>query len=171
MAKEEKLEKQTCPMCKARAMTLSEHEREVPHFGKVYIFNMTCSNCKYHMADVEAVEKKDPCKVSIQINSEDDMNIKIVKSSNAIVKIPRILTIEPGPAAQGYITNIEGLLNRAKHAIELARENAEDKSEQKKAKNLLKKIQKIKWGQESITISIDDPSGNSAIISKKAIKN
>lgn len=172
MAKEksETLKKQPCPMCKTKALTLAEDEKEIPYFGKVYIFSMTCSNCKYHMADIESVEKKEPCKMSIEINSEDDMKIRVVKSSNAIVKLPRILTIEPGPAAQGYITNIEGLLNRAKHAIETARDNAEDKTEQKKAKNLLKKIQKIKWGQESITIMIEDPTGNSAIISDKAVK-
>ena len=168
--KEEKLEKQVCPMCKTKALALTEHEQEVPFFGKVYLFSMTCSNCKYHMADVEAVEKKEPCKISIEISSEEDLKIRVVKSSNATIKIPRILTIEPGPAAQGYITNIEGLLNRAKHGIEIARDNAEDKSDQKKAKNLLKKIQKIKWGQESVTITLDDPNGNSAIISDKAVK-
>jgi zinc finger protein len=167
---EEKIEKQECPMCRQKALTLTEGEREVPYFGKVYIFNMTCSNCKYHLADIEAAEKKDPCKVSIEVNSEDDLKIRVVKSSNATVKLPRIMTIEPGPAAQGYITNIEGILNRAKYAIEMARDNAEDKSDQKKAKNLLKKIQKIKWGQESITITLDDPTGNSAIISDKAVK-
>ncbi len=167
---EEKLEKQECPMCKQKSLSLSEEEREIPYFGKVYIFSMTCSNCKYHMADVESAEKKEPCKLSLEINSEEDMKIRVVKSSTATVKIPRILTIEPGPASQGYVTNIEGLLNRAKHAIEMAKDNAEDKTEQKKAKNLLKKIQKIKWGQESIIISIDDPNGNSAIISERAVK-
>ena len=166
----DKLEKQPCPMCKQKALILMEEEKEIPYFGKVYIFSMTCSNCKYHMADVESVEKKEPCKVSIEINSEEDMKIRVVKSSNAIVKIPKIMTIEPGPAANGYVTNIEGLLNRAKHAIETVRDNAEDKADQKKAKNLLKKIQKIKWGQEPITITLEDPTGNSAIISEKAVK-
>ena len=168
--KEEKLDKQICPMCKQKTLTLMEDEREIPYFGKVYLFSMTCSNCKYHVADVESVENKEPCKLSVEITSEEDMKIRVVKSSNGTVKIPRIMTIEPGPAAQGYITNIEGLLNRAKYAIETAKDNAEDKSEQKKAKNLLKKIQKIKWGQESITINIDDPTGNSAIISEKAVR-
>ncbi len=168
MKKEGKLDKQQCPMCGQKALTLSETEKEIPYFGKVFLFNMTCSNCKYHVSDVESVENKGPCKVSVEINSEDDMNIRVIKSSNATVKIPRIMTIEPGPSAQGYITNMEGILNRAKHAIEVARDNADDKSERKKAKNLLKKIQKIKWGQESIKITIDDPTGNSAIISDKA---
>ena len=40
-----------------------------------------------------------------------------------------------------------------------------------KAKNLLKKIQKISWGQEKAKLIIEDPSGNSAIISEKAVKS
>ena len=164
------MKNQECPMCRTKNLILTEQEKEIPYFGKVYLFSMTCSNCKYHIADVEAVEQKSPCKVSFEIKSEDDMKVRVVKSSNATVKIPRILTIEPGPASQGYITNIEGLLNRAKAAIETARDNAEDDEDKKKAKNLLKKLQKIKWGQESITISIEDPTGNSAIISERTAK-
>ena len=46
----------------------------------------------------------------------------------------------------------------------------EDEESKKKAKNLLKKITRIIWGQEKQKIIIEDPSGNSAIISDKAIK-
>ena len=46
--------------------------------------------------------------------------------------------------------------------------NAEDPSDRKKAKNMLKKLQKIMWGQEKQKIIIEDPSGNSAIVSDKA---
>ncbi|MBN2458631.1 ZPR1 zinc finger domain-containing protein [Candidatus Woesearchaeota archaeon] len=164
------LENQNCPFCHKDTLTLTEQEREIPFFGKAFVFSMTCSNCKYHKADVEAAEKHEPSRYSVEVNSEDDMKIRVVKSSEATVKIPRIMTIEPGTASQGFITNIEGLLNRAKYAIETAREEAEDNAEKKKAKSLLKKIQNIKWGRDKITITIDDPSGNSAIISEKAVK-
>jgi ZPR1 zinc finger protein len=96
-----KLENQPCPMCRSKTLTLTEDEREVPYFGKVYVFSMTCSNCKYHKADIEVVEKRDPCKYSIEVSGEEDMKIRIVKSSEAIVKIPHIVTIEPGPASSG----------------------------------------------------------------------
>ena len=36
---------------------------------------------------------------------------------------------------------------------------------------MLKKIQKIMWGEENSKITIEDPSGNSAIISEKAVKS
>jgi len=165
-----KLEKQPCPMCRQKTLTLIEEEREVPYFGNVYLFSMTCSNCKYHKADIEVANQNDPCKYSLDIDSEKDMKIRIVKSANATVKIPYIGSIEPGAASNGYVTNVEGIFNRIKRIVESAKEEAEDQADKKKAKKLLKKITKITWGQENAKIIIEDPSGNSAIISDKAKK-
>ena len=166
----ETIEKQPCPMCRQKTLTLVEDEKEVPYFGKVYVFSMSCSNCQYHKADVEIAEQKEPSKYSIEISGDKDMKIRIVKSSEATVKIPHVATIEPGPASSGYVTNVEGILNRIKHQIEAAKEAEDDPSAKKKAKNLLKKLQKVKWGKEKIKLIIEDPSGNSAIISEKAVK-
>jgi zinc finger protein len=159
-----------CPMCREKQLVLMEKETEVPYFGKLLLFSMTCNNCKYHLADVEALEEKEPVRYTFEVQDEKDMNVRVVKSSEATVKIPYITTIEPGPAAQGYVTNIEGLLNRVKYQIESVKETAEDDDDRVKAKNLLKKIFKIKTGQERMKIIIEDPSGNSAIISDRAVK-
>ena len=167
----EKLEKQPCPMCREKTLTLTEDVKEIPYFGKVFVFSMSCSNCKYHKADIEVAEQKEPCKYTIEIEGEKDLKIRIVKSSQATLKIPHVVTIEPGPAANGYVTNVEGILNRVKHQVETAKENEEDPSAKKKAKNLLKKLNKVMWGQEKLKIIIEDPSGNSAIISDKAVKS
>lgn len=171
MPKPETISGQPCPLCHQKTLTLTEEDVEVPFFGKIALFSMTCSNCKYHKADVEAAEKKDPCKYTFEISDEKDMKVRVVKSSEATVKIPHITTISPGPASQGFVTNIEGILNRVKYQIETARDTAEDKADKKKAKNLLKKITKIMWGQEKQKMIIEDPSGNSAIISDKAEKS
>ncbi len=50
-------------------------------------------------------------------------------------------------------------------------EAEEDEEDKKKAKNLLKKLLNITWGKEKQKIIIEDPSGNSAIISDKAVKS
>ena len=164
-------EQQSCPLCHEKTLILTERETEVPYFGKVYIFSMTCNNCKYHKADVESIEQKEPVKYEFEISSEEDMKVRVVKSSEATVKLPHLATISPGPAAQGYVTNIEGILNRVKYQIEASKEMEEDEETKKKAKNLLKKLTRITWGQEKQKIIIEDPSGNSAIISDKAIKS
>ena len=170
MIEEEEFESQSCPLCNEKALILTERETQVPYFGNVYLFSMTCNNCKYHKADVEAVDQKSPVKYELEISSEEDMKVRIIKSSEATVKLPHIATITPGPASQGYVTNIEGILNRVRHQIETARESEEDEDEKKKAKNLLKKLTRIAWGQEKQKLIIEDPSGNSVIISPKALK-
>jgi len=169
--KVDKLQGQQCPVCHKKTLILTEEQTEVPYFGKLFLFSMTCADCKYHQADVEATEKKEPCKFSFDINSEKDLNVRVVKSSKAVVKIPHITTITPGAASNGYITNVEGIINRIKHNIETARDSEEDDAVRKKAKNLLKKLNKVVWGQEKIKLIIEDPSGNSAIISDKAVKS
>ncbi len=168
---QEKIEGEICPICRQKTLTLMEEDTEVPYFGKLYVFSMTCSNCKYHKADVEAAEEHEPAKYTIEINSEDDMNIRIVKSSEATIKIPHVITITPGPSSIGFISNVQGLLERVKKVIETARDGEDDPTAKKKAKKLLKKLQKVIWGQEKLKITIEDPTGNSAIISDKAKKS
>jgi zinc finger protein len=171
MPKDDDLEQQPCPLCNEKSLILTEREVEVPYFGKVFLFSMTCNSCKYHKSDVEITQKNDPVKLEFDITSEEDMKVRIVKSADATVKLPNLATISPGPAAQGYVSNIEGILNRVKYQTESARDFAEDDSDRKKAKNVLKKMTKIMWGQEKQKLIIEDPTGNSAIISDKAVKS
>lgn len=170
MKKVDNMDGQLCPMCNKKTLSLIEEETEVPYFGKLLIFSMTCSECKYHMADVETPEEQPPVKYTFEISSEEDMKVRVVRSSKATIKVPHITTITPGPASKGYVTNVEGVLIRIKREIEHLRDSEEDPAAKKKAKNLLKKLTKIMWGQEKQKMIIEDPSGNSAIISDKAIK-
>ncbi|RMF05444.1 ZPR1 zinc finger domain-containing protein [Candidatus Woesearchaeota archaeon] len=166
----EVLPEQPCPICHTNNLTLAQEETEVPYFGKLYIFSMSCSNCKFHKSDIEPAETHEPASYTFVLESEEDLKVRVVKSSEATIKIPHVMTITPGPASQGYVTNIEGVLNRVKEALEKSRDMEEDPKAKKKAKNLLKKIQRAMWGQEQIKITIEDPTGNSAIISEKAVK-
>lgn len=164
----EELTGQQCPFCKKNELTLMEDRREIPFFGPVYLYSMTCEACKFHKADVEAESTQDPVRYTLDIESEEDMKIRVVKSSQATIKIPRVATITPGPASNGYVTNVEGVLNRLLNEIKDAKDNAEEDEERKKAKRLIKKLQRVIWGQEKLRMTIEDPSGNSAIISERA---
>lgn len=162
---------QPCPICNTNNLTLTEQEMEIPYFGNVYLFTMSCSNCSYHKADVESVEQKEPCKYTLDVSSEEDLNIRIVKSSQATVKIPHVTTIESGPGSSGYVTNVEGILRRVKKVIETNMEAEEDEELKQKSRVLLKKLTRVLFGQESLKIIIEDPTGNSAIISEKAVRS
>jgi len=159
---------QQCPVCHKKTLSLIERMVEVPFFGGMFIFSMDCSECNYHKSDLEAATLKDPCKFTYEVQSEEDLRVRVVKSSEATIKIPHIGSIESGPASNGYVTNIEGVLNRMKVIIEKVRDQSEEAKDRKKAKNLLKKLQNILWGREKTKIIIEDKTGNSAIISEKA---
>jgi len=163
------LKNQPCPFCKASTLTLIEDEKEIPYFGKCFLMSMTCTSCKYHSSDIEVAENKGPSSYTFTIKDKKDLNVRVVKSGQATIKIPQLkMSVTPGPVSLGYISNIEGVLTRFKSIIESQRDSAEDNKEKKAAKNLLKKLWKVELGEEQLKIIIEDPSGNSAIISKDA---
>ncbi|MBS3117418.1 ZPR1 zinc finger domain-containing protein [Candidatus Woesearchaeota archaeon] len=165
----QKLEHEPCPFCKKKTLSLTEDEVDIPYFGKCFLFSMQCSSCKYFKSDVEAAERKEPIRYTLEVNSTKDMNIRIVKSSEATIKIPQLkVEVTPGPASEGYITNVEGVLQRFKKQIGQERDNADDDEVREKAKSLLKKFWKVECGDVAVKIVIEDPSGNSAIVSEKA---
>ena len=149
-----------------------EEEKEIPYFGKVFLFSMDCESCNFYKSDVEAAELQDPCKLTFVVESEEDLKVRVVKASSASISMPTIrMSQRPGPASIGFITNVEGLINRFQRIVEGQRDSADDKEARKKAKNLLKKIRKIKDGEIPLKIVIEDPSGNSAIISDRTVKS
>jgi len=168
----EKLPGQECPTCKQKTLTLMQDELDIPYFGKVFLFGMQCDNCGFRKSDLEAAEMKDPCKYEIEITEKDDLNIRVVKSSHATVKWPDFkITIEPGVSAQGFVANIERMLNDIQKVLEFNKETEEDKPKKKRMRKMIDKILDIKDGKEKTKLIIEDPTGNSAIISDKAVKS
>lgn len=165
----DKLDGEKCPVCGKKTLTLTEDEIDIPYFGKTYTFGMSCKSCNFNKSDVEAIEQKDPVKITFTVENEKDLKVRIVKSSEACVRIPQMrMSMDPGPASIGFVTNIEGLLGKFKKIIEEQRDNSDDITVKKSAKNLLKKLWKVECGDVALKIVIEDPSGNSAIVSEKA---
>lgn len=169
--REESLGGQMCPMCRTKNLTLTEGETEIPVFGKLFLFSMRCSKCHYFKSDVEAAKRHPPVKYTFEVQGKDDLDARVVRSSEGKIKIPRIGEIEPGMNAEGFISNVEGVLARFKKQIEHVRDSEDDPAVKKKAKNMLKKIQKVIWGEEKLKIVIEDPSGNSAIVHERAVRS
>src|SRR3989338_65063 len=166
----DKVDNEKCPMCQEDKLTLMEDEQDIPYFGKVFVFSMTCSGCGYRVSDVEAVDAKEPCKIEFTIENAKDLSVRVVRSSEASIKIPQMkMSVEPGVGAEGFVSNVEGVLGLFKKILEGERGATDEEDVREKAKNLLKRLWKVECGDEPLKIIIEDPSGNSAIISEKAI--
>lgn len=164
----EEVKGQKCPVCGKNELSLYEDETDIPYFGQTFIFGMKCMSCGFSKSDVESAEQKDPVRITFEVNSEKDMNVRVVKSSNASIKIAQLkMIMESGESSDGFISNIEGLLNKFESILIEQRDNSDDDEIRKKAKNLLKKIWKVKLGEFPLKIVIEDKTGNSAIISEK----
>ncbi len=159
-----------CPVCKNRSLSVSFHEHEIAYFGDVMESLVTCSSCSYRHADVIILAEKQPCRYALEVEKEEDMLIRVVRSSHATIEIPELgVKVTPGAEAEGFISNVEGVLTRVEDVLRMIqRWNEEEKK--KKAEELLGEVQKIKQGKKKVKIVISDPTGNSAILSDKAAK-
>ncbi len=72
------IKNQKCPMCFKKTLTLIEDEKEIPYFGKVFIFSMNCSNCKYKVSDLEAATQKEPSKYTFEITKDRKSDAAVV---------------------------------------------------------------------------------------------
>jgi len=157
-----------CPQCQEELLLKAE-ELEIPYFGRVLILTLSCPGCRYHYSDTFILDEHSPTRYALTIEGEEDLDARVVRSSSGTIKLPELgVVVEPGPACEAFISNIEGVLERVKDVLEMATGFGE--REAVRARELLEKIEKIKKGEERVTVIIDDPQGNSAIISQKAKK-
>lgn len=160
-----------CPICGAKdTFKVTGRIDDVPYFGETMETLMTCDSCRFRHADVLHLEKHEPTRYYFSISSEDDMMVRVVRSSTGTIKVPELhVTVKPGPASEGYVSNIEGVLERIEGAIKIAIART-DPTRRRRGEAKLKKLDDIRRGKAKATIIIVDPFGNSAIADKRARK-
>jgi zinc finger protein len=96
----------------------------------------------------------------------------VVRSTSGTIRIPELgVTIEPGPASQAFITNLEGVLRRVADIVRVAMKwNEEDEEKVKRCEWILERIDNVIDGDEELTIILEDPFGNSLILSDESFK-
>jgi zinc finger protein len=153
-----------CPVCKKKGLKITFEIQKIPYFGEVMESTMKCSFCRYRSTDVMILDEKEPTRYLLSIENEEDMSIRVVRSSRASIEIPEIgVKITPGPQAEGYISNVEGVLRRIENVL-----HSNYWNKNRKATQILDKIKDIKEGKKTATLILEDPTGNSVIASEKA---
>ena len=156
-----------CPVCKKATLKIEDYLYDMPVVGKVILSSGKCSSCNYKFNDVRLAEAHKPRKIILYIEKPEDLNALVVRSSSASILIPEFeMSMTPGPASEGFITTVEGVLERFLEAIDVACADPDtDKSACEKARRI---IEEAKEGKREFTLVIVDPEGVSAIVSDKA---
>jgi zinc finger protein len=156
-----------CPYCNTEIEYIYQTEN-IPYFSDILIISALCGSCGYKYVDTQLLKNNEPVRFEVQVDKAEDLAIRVVRSMSASLEIPELgVRIDPGPACQGFVSNVEGVLDRIEQIVKGALVWGE-KEEQENARALLKKIDCVKDGSLAITLILEDRCGNSAIITEKA---
>ena len=158
-----------CPCCPAEIEYIYQTEN-IPYFSDILIISAICPSCGYRYVDTQMLKHTDPMRYELAIDSEDELAARVVRSMGARIEIPELgVRIDPGPACEGFVSNVEGVLDRIEKVVKGAL-NWGNEEEKVNARALLDKIAAVKSGSFPITLILEDPTGTSVIISDKAKK-
>lgn len=158
----------TCPACDEPELTLTQVFRDIPHFGRTHIHASQCQACGYESTDVEAKEDKDPVRVTYTVEQASDLNTRVVRSSTGEIILDGLGSIEPNNDARGFVSNIEGVLDRFEERLRVLLSEDLDDEEEDQAREHLDRIESIRRGNEDLVVAIEDHRGQSDIISDDA---
>ncbi|HUT38044.1 MAG TPA: ZPR1 zinc finger domain-containing protein [Methanoregula sp.] len=159
-----------CPTCNTEIEYLYTIEN-IPYFSDILIISAICPSCGYRFVDTQMLKHGEPVRYVYRAATQEDLAVRVVRSMSASIEIPELgVRIDPGPTCQGFVSNIEGVLDRIVHAIGSAIIDG-DAEERENARLLLEKIASVKCGELSVTFILEDPNGNSAIVSDSAEKS
>jgi len=168
-----------CPICAVEGqLAMVTNVDEIPYFGEHTQVTVLCHACGWRQTDFIPAEGKKAGAWSLVLDDSQKLRSRVVRSSSCTVKIPELdLEVMPGTNSTGYVSNIEGVLNRFVDIINMVRRDVErdvlldeknvDNMENKKSlatlDSLLKSIEQA--GEESVfTVEFLDPHGHSMII-------
>jgi zinc finger protein len=157
-----------CPVCQTEIHYLYQTD-EIPYFSEILIISALCPSCGYRLADTQLLRNSEPSRWEVDIGTPDDMMIRVIRSTNGTITIPELgVRIDPGPACEGFISNVEGVLDRIGNVLKSLLSWAETDDERVRIRCLQESLAKVKEGNLAVTLVIEDLSGNSAIIADRA---
>jgi len=157
----------TCPLC-AEVLTFKFSTDEIPFFGEIMLVSASCT-CGFKYADTISLNEREAARYEIEFDSSD-FATRVIRSSSGTVQIPELgVTIEPGSASEAFVSNVEGVLCRVEDVVSMATKwSSNDPGKFELGNRLLEMIEMVRRGEGKMTLVIDDPFGNSAIISPRA---
>ncbi len=153
----------TCPVCGKKSLEVISYLYTVDYFGRILIVRGICTNCGYKFRDVKLAEPTRPKKIIVYVQGEKQLRYLLVKSAYAYLAIlEKGYEMIPGPASTGFITTVEGVLQRFQEALSIACRDSNNEQCREEKEWLKRAID----GLEEFTLVICDYEGASRVIGK-----
>jgi zinc finger protein len=103
-----------CPVCSTSGQVkMISHIDEIPYFGEHTQVTLLCDACGWRQTDFIPAEGKKAGAWSMLIDSEEKLTARVVRSSSCTVSLPELdIQVNPGSSATGYVSNVEGVMQR-----------------------------------------------------------
>ncbi len=179
-----------CPICSIEGeVKMIAHIDEIPYFGEHTQVTVLCNSCGWRQTDFIPAEGKKSGAWKLIIDNPEKLLARVVRSSSCTVKIEELdLVVNPGGNSTGYVSNVEGVMNRfvdvinmvlrdvqneaLQHAAEGIDEGIEETMQAiDKLETMLNTIESLKKDDsEPITLELLDPNGHSMIIHEDSVE-
>ena len=154
-----------CPSCNETRLQIRSILYSIPFFNELAMFSMECPSCHFHHNDVFSAEKRKPARFILYVDDPSLLRARVVRSGSGTFRLPEFgIDVEPGPSAESFITNVEGILQRTMSVVETAISFAEEPDEKTKGAEILFQMNLAIKGDLPFTLVIEDPAGVSGII-------
>jgi zinc finger protein len=154
-----------CPSCSKGNLRVRSLLYSVPYFNDLALFVMECSECNFNHSDIFTTESRKPTRWTLYVDEPLLLRSRVVRSSSGTMRIPEFgIDVEPGPGAESFVSNVEGVLHRLRSGVETAIMFTQTEEQEAEGKKILKKIEDALEGELSFTLIIEDPVGVSGIL-------
>ena len=161
-----------CPEClEDEALMMLAMSSEIPYFGEHTQITVICESCGWKHTDFIPSDGEKPGYSSLIVDNVEKCSARVVRSSSCTIRIPELdLEVSPGGSSSGFVSNIEGVINRFEDAVgSIIRGSPDDETVLDASLELLEGLRKMKNGGSQFLIELLDPRGRSQIIHDEAL--
>ena len=166
-----------CPVCHREGqVAMMTHVDEIPYFGEHTQVTIMCNSCGWRQSDFIPAEGKKPGGCSLIISKPEHIRSRVVRSSSCTVRIKELdLEVKPGSSSTGYVSNVEGVIDRFMDVIVMVTRQAyvedSDMSDIKTLEKMHTTLLELKEDPipTPVTLEFLDPNGHSQILHEDAV--
>lgn len=160
-----------CPVCGHRPMVLRSLDLDLPYFGGALQTTLLCPGCGYHHADLLLTTRREPVRLTLRVERPDQLSARVARSSSGTVRVPEIgAMMEPGPRAEAFVSNVEGVLRKFLDVVQGQEAVAPASADRKRVAAVRARIEGLIEGREPFTFILEDPTGNSAVVHADTVR-